>query len=219
MPVGPDQHLRIGSNTKTWVGTVILKQLQEGRLSLDDPVAKYRPDVPDGQHITIAELLDMRGGLYDYSETRELNATLDREPRKVWRPEELLALAFRRPPYFAPGAGFHYSNTNTVLLGLIAEKLEGGKPLARILEDRLFKPLDYTDANPSWGWAAGAGISTANDLATWVEALVGGRLLDAPTQQLRLASVRPIDVGNANSARYGLAIAKALLGLIYAPAR
>jgi len=258
---GPDQHVRVGSNTKTWIGTVILQQVQEGRLKLDDPVSKFRPDVPNGDRITIAELLDMRSGLFNYSETRELNETLDRNPRKVWKPDELLALAFRHPPYFEPGKGYHYSNTNTVLLGLIAEKIDGGKPLARILDERLFKPLglantvfppiasdtlpaprvrgytygtnvetmdtpalpaatqaaaragtlrprDCTGMNPSWGWAAGAGISTANDLATWVEALVGGRLLDAATQKLRLASVRPIDPANPNSAQYGLGIAK-----------
>ena len=51
-------------------------------------------------------------------------------------------------------------------------------------------PSDQTDANPSWGWAAGAGISTANDLANWVQALVGGKLLNADLQARRLASVR-----------------------------
>jgi D-alanyl-D-alanine carboxypeptidase len=69
-------------------------------------------------------------------------------------------------------------------------------------------PGDQTSANPSWGWAAGAGISTANDLATWVEALVGGKLLNASLQARRLASVVPIDPSNSNSASYGWAIAK-----------
>ena len=261
-PTGFDQHVRVGSNTKTWTGTVILQLVQEGRLKLDDPVSKYRPDVPNGANITIEQLLAMRSGLFNYSTTLELNETLDKQPRTAWTQSELLALAFKHPPDFAPGAQFGYSNTNTVLLGLIAEQVEGGKPLAAIMRDRLFVPLklnstlfpdiaynaipapfsrgymygtnvetmdtppalpkdmqaaaragtlapgDRTDANPSWGWAAGAGISSANDLVAWVRALVGGGLLDAEMQARRLASVRPIDPNNPNSAGYGWGIAK-----------
>ncbi|MBV8346227.1 MAG: beta-lactamase family protein, partial [Mycolicibacterium sp.] len=89
-PVSLADHVRIGSITKTWTGTVILQQAQEGKLSLDDPVSKFRPDVPGGDHITIAELLDMRSGLYNYGETRELNEVGDSNPQKVWNPDELL---------------------------------------------------------------------------------------------------------------------------------
>jgi D-alanyl-D-alanine carboxypeptidase len=200
--------------------------------------------------------------LFNYSETLELNQILDSHPLKVWTQDELLALAFKNPPYFPPGAAFHYSNTNTVLLGLIAEQLDGGKPLAKVFQDRLLTPLslkdtmfpaitsnaipdahprgymygtnvetmgsppalspdmqaaaragtlkpnDYTDDNPSWGWAAGAGISTANELVTWVQALVGGKLLNAEMQKKRLASVLPITPDNPDGALYGLGIAK-----------
>ena len=125
VPVTLADHVRIGSNTKTWTGTVILQLVQEGKLRLDEPVAKYRPDVPNGQNITITHLLDMRSGLYNYSESLELNQTLDTNPTKVWAPDELLGIAYKYPPYFPPGQGYHYSNTNTVLLGLIIEKLTG----------------------------------------------------------------------------------------------
>jgi D-alanyl-D-alanine carboxypeptidase len=258
-PTAFDQHIRIGSNTKTWVGTVILQQVQEGRLKLDDPVSKYRSDVPNGRNITIEQLLSMRSGLFNYSTTNELNQTLDDKPLKVWTPDELLAMAFAQPAQ-PPGKGFAYSNTNTVLLGLIAQQLEGGKPLEDILRDRLFAPLglkntflpartsnllpeprsrgymygnnvltngtalppamqaearagtlapvDHTDANPSWGWAAGAGISTANEVVQWVQALVSGRLLNADLQARRLASVQPINPANPASAQYGWNIAR-----------
>ena len=119
IPVSMADHVRIGSITKTWTGTVILQQAQEHKLSLDDPVSKFRPDVPDGDHITIAQLLNMRSGLYNYTETRELNETGDSNPQKVWSPDELLALAYRQPPCFLPpGTGYHYSNTNTDCWGL-----------------------------------------------------------------------------------------------------
>ena len=72
----------------------------------------------------------------------------------------------------------------------------------------ILAPIDQTEANPSWGWAAGAGISTANELATWVEVLVAGELLNAEWQRRRLDSVRPIDPDNLNTAYYGLGIAK-----------
>jgi D-alanyl-D-alanine carboxypeptidase len=61
-PITLADHVRIGSNTKTWTGTVILQLVDEGRIGLDDPVSKYRPDVPNGDDITIAQLLDMSSG-------------------------------------------------------------------------------------------------------------------------------------------------------------
>jgi len=141
--VTPQDHIRVGSVTKTWTTTVILQLVQEGKLALTDPVSKFRPDVPNGDAITLEQMLTMRSGLFNYTETLELNTAMDKEPQRVWQPEELVALALPHPPYFAPGQGFHYSNTNTVLLGLIAEKIEG-KPLATLFKERIFEPLGLT---------------------------------------------------------------------------
>jgi D-alanyl-D-alanine carboxypeptidase len=259
-PVTLADHVRIGSNTKTWTGTVILQLVQEGKLTLDDPVSTYRPDVPNGQHITITQLLGMRSGLYNYTESLELNQTLDTNPTKAWTPDELLAIAYKSPPYFPPGQGFLYSNTNTVLLGLIIEKLTGN-PVEQEFQRRIFtplglrnthlpprtsnalpapypngyqfgtnvetmatqvlppdqqaaaragtlKPLDATGDNPSWAWTAGSGISTAEDLARYAQALVGGGLLNDAMQKQRLASIRPIDPADPKSLGYGLALAQ-----------
>lgn len=257
--VGTSQHVRIGSNTKTMTATVILQLVQEGKIALTDPVSKYRPDVPNGDAIPIEQLLNMRSGLFNYTETAQLNQTLDTDPQKKWKPEDLLALAFANPPYFPPGQGYHYSNTNTVLLGLIAEGIDG-KPLQQIFQTRLFGPVglsgtsfpatadstlpapnphgyvygtnmdtltdpalpadmqaaatagtlqpnDVTDVNPSWAWSAGAAISTANDLVTWVQALVGGQVLGKDMQARRLASLQPTGP-DAGAAQYGWGIAK-----------
>jgi D-alanyl-D-alanine carboxypeptidase len=259
-PVTLADHVRIGSNTKTWTGTVILQLVQEGKLTLDDPVSAYRPDVPNGPHITITELLDMRSGLYNYTESLELNQTLDTDPTKAWTPDELLAIAYKNPPYFPPGQGFHYSNTNTVLLGLIIEKLTGN-PVEQEFQRRIFtplglrntqlpprtsnalpapypngyqfgsnvetmatqvlppdqqaaakagilKPLDASHGNPSWAWTAGSGISTAEDLARYAQALVGGGLLNDAMQRQRLASLHPINPADPQSPGYGLALAQ-----------
>jgi D-alanyl-D-alanine carboxypeptidase len=143
-PLGADTHFRIASNTKTMTAAVIVLLAQEGKLSLDDPVSKYVPGVPNGDNITITELLNMRSGLYTYDDDPEFWAILERDPTKVWSPAEVLAIAFTHPPYFPSGTGYHYSNTNYALLGLIAEKIDG-KPLASCLQDRLFGPLGLKD--------------------------------------------------------------------------
>ena len=109
---------------------VIMQLAQEGKLSLDDPVSKYVPGVPNGDNITIAELLEMRSGLYNYTNAPKISATIDHDPTKVWTPAELLAIAFAHPPNFPPGTAYEYNNTNYALLGLIAEKVDG-KPLAK----------------------------------------------------------------------------------------
>ena len=139
-PVTADDHIRIGSNTKTWTGTVILQMVEEGKLALDDPVSKYRANVPNGENITIEMLLNMRSGLFNYSTTYKMNHILDTEPLRGWNQDDLLAIAFELPPYFEPNQGYRYSNTNTVLLGMIAEQIDG-KQLETIFQDRIFAPL------------------------------------------------------------------------------
>ncbi|MFE4835968.1 serine hydrolase domain-containing protein [Arthrobacter sp. NPDC056691] len=258
--VSLDDHIRIGSVTKTWTGTVILQLVQEGKLKLEDPVSKYRSDVPNGDNITIEQLLTMRSGIYNYSESYELSKALDSTPQRVWTPEQLVGIALPLPTYFGPGEGFHYSNTNTVLLGLIAEKLDG-KGFGQIVRDRILGPLgleqtsfpasdssvlpkpfsrgymymdnlltlsttrlpadliakaqdgslkpnDYTNANPSWTWAAGQGVSTAGDLVTLAEGLTDGKLLNPDLQKKRMESLAPIDPDNPDAARYGMALAQ-----------
>ena len=265
IPPRPDTHFRIASNTKTMTAAVIGQLAQEGRLDLGDPVSKYVAGVPDGDQITIADLLRMRSGLYNYTDAPEISVSLDRDPTKVWTPDEVLAIAFKQPPYFPPGTAFHYDNTNYALLGLIAEEREHGKPLASILRDRLFAPLgmndtalpastsntipdpyshgymygsssyalvdqdyppdiqaaaragtlkpnDYTSQNPSYASAAGGVISTANDLVTWMQALVGGRVFNADYQHRWLDSLQPEDPSKPHGQQYGYGISQLRFG-------
>ncbi len=139
-PPTTGDHFRIASNTKTMTSALINLLAQDGKLRMSDPVSDYVRRVPNGEHITIAQLLKMRSGLYNYTSAPELAAALDADPKKARTPQEMLDLAFRRPPNFAPGASYEYSNTNYVLLGLVAEKA-GGRPLAQQFRDRLFAPL------------------------------------------------------------------------------
>ena len=120
----------------------ILLLVQEGKIGLGDPVSKYVTGIRNGGAITITQLLSMRSGLYNYTMAPELAASLDHDPTKTWNPDELLDIANKHgPPGFARGERFEYCNTNYLLLGLIAEKVEA-KPLAVIFKERLFTPLD-----------------------------------------------------------------------------
>jgi D-alanyl-D-alanine carboxypeptidase len=122
-PMQVPNYMRIGSITKTFTATIILQLVDQHKLGLDDPVSKYLPNVPNGAHITIRELLNMTSGLYSYSEDEGFQQALLADPYKVWRPEELLAIAFNHKPYFAPGKSWYYDNTNYVMLGSIIEQV------------------------------------------------------------------------------------------------
>ena len=244
IPPRADTHFRIASNTKTMTSAVIMLLAQEGKIGLDDPISKYVPGVPNGDNITIAQLLRMRSGLYNYTNAPELATSVDHNPTKAWTPAEVLAIAFKHPPLFPPGQAYDYCNTNYALLGLIAEKVED-KPLTNVFQTRLFGPLgmretllpangsnalpepyshgylygsssyaladapypadlraeakagtlkpnDVTDQNPSYASAAGGAISTADDLATWMRALVGGKVLNADSQRRWLEVLSPL---------------------------
>jgi D-alanyl-D-alanine carboxypeptidase len=142
-PMSTNHHHRIGSVTKTLTAKAILLLVDEGEIGLDDPVSKYLPRVPDGDKITIRQMLDMTSGIYNGTEDRSFNEALDARPERIWTPQEFIELSLKHPPYFAPGADFHYSNTNYELLGLIVEKVSGLR-LADFMEERIFRPLGMT---------------------------------------------------------------------------
>ena len=139
----PTDYCRIGSVTKTMVAAVVLQLVQEGRLGVEDPIDRYVPGVPNGPNITVSDLLDVRSGLHNYLDTVGFDTGFNQNPTRVWAPHELLALAYAEPPSFPPGTAFEYSNSNTILLGLLVEKL-AGKPLSAVLSQRLFAPLGMT---------------------------------------------------------------------------
>src|SRR5262245_6518578 len=122
-PPRANTYFRIASNTKTMTAAVIMPLAQENKLSVDDPISKYVPEVPNGNNITLAQLLEMRSGLYNYTDDPIMSTTMDTNPAKVWTPAEVLAIAFAHPPNFPPGTKYEYDNTNYALLGVVAEKV------------------------------------------------------------------------------------------------
>jgi D-alanyl-D-alanine carboxypeptidase len=121
-PARAGDRFRIGSVTKSFVATVALQLVGEDKLGLDDHLARWLPGlVPNGDHITVRQLLNHTSGLYDYSDDLP-------EPPGSFQPRELVAIATRHRPLFAPGKRFSYSNTNYILAGLVIERAGGRWP-------------------------------------------------------------------------------------------
>ena len=144
-PISREMHFRVGSLTKTMVTTVILRLVDQGLLSLKDRVSsilsKYHwitKQLPPT--LAVKHLGNMTSGLFNYSEDEDFLKALTEDPAREWKRNELLSIAFSHPSYFAPGKGWYYSNTNTLLLGVIAEKLTG-KSIEKLCEELVFSPL------------------------------------------------------------------------------
>jgi D-alanyl-D-alanine carboxypeptidase len=138
---------RIASVSKAFVSVLILQLEAEGKLAIDEPVAKYLPGiVPNGGAISLRELMNHTSGLFNYTD----DAAFVNDPitnfSRAWTPSELLALAFAHPPNFAPGTNWSYSNTNYIVLGLVVEAVTG-KPLGQVLQERIFTPLALTSTS------------------------------------------------------------------------
>ena len=245
-PVDPEGHYRVGSNTKTFIATVVLQLVAEGKLSLADTVEDHLPGLiqgngNDGGTITIRHLLQHTSGIFNY--TNDLFANLTPESFEELRyqsadAEELVAIALRHQPDFAPGTRWSYSNTGYVVAGMIIEAVTGNT-WDHEVEQRIIKPLglsdtsipgddltlphshargyerftpdappiDTTEFSHSWAGAAGAVISTTDDLSRFFRALLAGDLL--PPEQLAemRSTIRPAAAAPVGSG-YGMGIAK-----------
>jgi D-alanyl-D-alanine carboxypeptidase len=194
----PDRPLVIGSVMKTFVSALVLQLVQEGRLALDQPVATLLPDAPASVGaVTVRQLLGHSSGLADvYNDTTK--AMLEMTPERSLSPIEILATL--PEPWFAPGQSWTYSNTNYLVLGLVAERVLG-RSLGDAIETRLAAPLglpsahtlDPADAGsplrPAWAsvfYGSGAMAASAADVAAWGDELYGGTLLSAEMRALML---------------------------------
>jgi len=215
-PVTVDDHVRIASNTKTFVATAILQLVDEGALSLDDPLEQYITGIPNGAEITLRQVLSMSAGIYDFVNDPAISVDAEADPLLDFTPEDALEILRASKPDFAPGERTQYSNSNYTLLGMIAEQVTG-QPIATTIEERVLAPLgmantsfpttpdmptpfahgydagepgeelrDVTESNPAIPWASGAMISTLADLGVWAQALATGTLLPPELQAERL---------------------------------
>jgi D-alanyl-D-alanine carboxypeptidase len=144
----PNYRFRVGSVTKSFVSAVVLELVGEGKLSLSDTVDRWLPRVvPNGDHITVRQLLNHTSGLYNYTDDPRLfQPFLAGDWDHVFKPLELVAIATSHRPLFEPGARWSYSSTNFILLGLIVEAATG-RPLDQELRERIFRPLGLADTS------------------------------------------------------------------------
>jgi D-alanyl-D-alanine carboxypeptidase len=162
-PLRAADRLRIGSVTKSLVAAVALQLVGEGRLRLDDTLGRRLPGVlPYGEAITLRQLLNHTSGVPD-DVVPAITGVLAGDPLHVWSPAEIVDLVRDRPPRFAPGTGWAYSNTDYALTGMVIERVTGHS-LERELEDRIVRPLglrhtSFPVRDPGLGHPAARGYS------------------------------------------------------------
>lgn len=227
IPMTPETSLRLGSITKQFTAAAILLLLDEGKLSLSDPITRFFPDYPtQGKTITVEHLLTHTSGI----------ASFTRKPDYVKNMANDMTVAgmidsFKNdPPDFEPGSRYRYNNSGYFLLGAIIEKVSG-RSYARFLEERIFVPLGmnatsyegherspgpraagHTMVEKAYGparplsmtqpYAAGSLVSNVDDLATWEAAIAGGKLLKPETWR-KAFTPYPLASGEATTYGYG----------------
>lgn len=241
-PIKEDDILQIGSNTKSMLIVLLLQLQEEGELSMDDLLSDWLPEqaavIPNAEQVTLRQLANMTTGFWDYADNIIGEGTED--PGKLelgYTPEELIQYAVENgTPDFLPGEGWKYSNTNYILLGMIAEKA-GGQSLGELFQERIFDPLgmetavliegvpqegeittqgyywkddgtilDATRWNASQGWAAGANAMEAEDLLTYAKALAAGDLFQNPDSLAEMLDFNDAALSSLG-ASYGLGLA------------
>jgi D-alanyl-D-alanine carboxypeptidase len=235
-PMNTGDRFRIASLTKSYVATVTLQLVSEGKLSLNDSVQQRLPGVvPNGDKITIRQMLGHTSGLFDFAaDPRVLKPYLKGNFGYHWAPRELVRIAVSHKPLFAPGTSYAYSNTDYIVAGLIVETVTGHK-LGSELSHRIYQPLhlrstsfpttprianpyahgyyvfakppatDVTAVSP-YPWAAGAMVSTGADVLSFYRALLSGHLLEPKLLNAMKTTVSEGKRTDIPGSRYGLGL-------------
>jgi D-alanyl-D-alanine carboxypeptidase len=220
-PINIGDNWRIASASKAFSGAVALRLVAQGKLHLDDTIAKYLPGLPAawGQ-VTLAEALQHTSGLPDFAASPVFGRFVSKYPRLTVPPQRLLGFVADRPLGFPPGSGYHYSNSDNVVVALFAQAATGlsyEQLLAELVTDPLslrhtLLPAGYRMVAPfvhgydnnvrgrradesetfsmSYAFASGGMVSSPLDLTSFVRAFVGGKLFGGATRARQL-SIRP----------------------------
>ena len=213
-------HMRIASVAKAFSGAVVLRLVRDGRLSLEDTVARHRPDLPAAWGaVTVRQLLNHTSGVPDYTTSDGFIQRFQTDPGDFVTPLEIIGWVAADPLVFAPGSSYAYSNTDNIIVGLIAERITG-RPYGDLLRSYVFEPLRLTRTSfpttvqlprpfmhgyfvapgerpedvsellsPSGAWASGAIVSTPASLNRFVRGLLSGRLFGSAAQRQQLRFV------------------------------
>ena len=229
VPATRDLHFRICNVTESITTTLLLKYVDDGRLSLDDPVSTWFPSLPRADRVTLAMLAGSTSGYADYVTTESFGKAYHANPFRQFDPERLIELGTSQPAVFPPGTSWAFSDTNFMLLGAILTKAEG-KPLGGQLREEILDPLaldqtamqgtaqvpfptlhgydpergDYQDStfwSPSWATYTGNMTSDLADLGKWAPALGTGSLLSKESHE-RQVGPGLVGLGPLTSNRY-----------------
>lgn len=225
VPMQVDNIFRIASITKQFTAIAILQLMEAGRLNLRDEITRFLPDYPmQGAKITIEHLLTHTSGIRDYTSIKDTTQRF----RTDVTPQEMINFFKNQPMRFAPGARYEYSNSNYFLLGYIIEKITG-KTYEQYLDKNIFKPLGMTSSlygndkrilkkraagytktekglenarviSMSHPYAAGAILSTVEDLFKWNQALQSYKLVKKETLEKAISRYKLV---NGKEINYG----------------
>jgi len=167
------QHMRIASIAKAFSGAVALHLVQEGRLGLDDTIGQRLPSLPAAwSAVTIRQLLSHTGGIPDYTKSDGFVDQATNDPRGYVTPTQVVDWVRKDPLDFVPGSRYRYSNTDNIIVGLIAQSVTG-TPYPTLLQNLVFGPAKLTQttfptrriALPApyiHGYAVGAGAKPSD---------------------------------------------------------
>ena len=143
VPATTDMHFRNGAFAFTYIGQTFARLADEKKLSLDDPLSTWLPELPRSRQITVRQLLNMTSGYADYVYLPRVGRAVQRNPFRQWNSDQLIRLGVTAPMDFAPGTNWGYSHTNYVILGRVLEKITG-KSTAEVLQDYVLGPMGLT---------------------------------------------------------------------------
>ncbi len=154
VPATTDMHFRNGAVAISYVSTLLLKLVDQKKLSLEDKVSKWLPEIPHSDEVTLGQLAQMTSGYVDFVlGNDEVSAELYTDPYRQWTPEELIAKVSSDPLYYTPGTNWNYAHTNYLILGLALEKATG-KKMPDLLQEEVLGPLGLKNTSGNNGTPA-----------------------------------------------------------------
>lgn len=145
VPATTAMHFRNGAVAISYVANLLLQLVDDKKVSLDDKVSKYLPDIPNADRVTLGQLAEMTSGYADYVvQSPEIISEHYDDVFRTFTPQELVAAGTSHPLAYEPGTGWNYAHTNYVILGLALEKATGQK-MSSLLQQRVLGPLGLHD--------------------------------------------------------------------------
>lgn len=147
MPAATDMHFRQGAVTFGYVGTLLMLFVDDGRVTLDDTIDAWVPELPESDSVTLRDLAQMTSGYPDFETDPDWQVEYLNNPYHDYSYEERIEYAFSRPQLFEPGTSWSYSHTNYAILGHVLAII-GEKPLDELLQERVLDPMGLTGTTP-----------------------------------------------------------------------